>query len=140
MTGLRFETFLKRLWILGIIKYNFPKLVASLYSKEKYFSYFSEITPFLLRFLNMVILFSKRSGRIFSLNLTSWYTFLSLVVFPHPLNNLICPNSQTTTQNIYIYRCIVFYSFINRLKKCSYKSLHIQVSETKMIKHANTWE
>ena len=38
-----------------------------------------------------------------------------------------------------IFWRIVFYSFINRLiKKCSYKSLHMQIS-TKMIKHVNTW-
>ena len=79
ITGLP-GTFLRCLWILGY-RYNFPKLVAFLYSKEKYFSSFSEITPFLLRFLNMVLLFSTRSVRIFSLNLTSWYSFLSLNCF-----------------------------------------------------------
>ena len=69
MTGLP-GTFLRRSWILGN-SYSFPKLVAFLYSEEKYLSSSSGIKPFILKFLNMVLLFSARSVRVFSLNLTS---------------------------------------------------------------------
>ena len=41
----------------------------------------------------------------------------------------------TFLKNISAYCLLQFYE---QIKKCSYKSLHVQISQTNMIKHANT--
>ena len=58
------------LWILGR-RYNFPKLVAFLYSYKNYFISFSDMANFLSRLLNILLLLATQSLSIFSLNETS---------------------------------------------------------------------